>query len=149
MRNCYPYLRKVEGKPWNGDKTSGGTGKDFIVYRLAETYLLRAEAYLDKGDQTDAATDINVVRARANASLVAPSDVTIDYILDERARELITEERRRLTLNRLGMLYDRVQKYQTRSDVKATIQQFHNLYPIPQSAIDANFGAKLEQNPGY
>lgn len=149
MRNIYPYLRKVEGKPWGGDKTSGGTGKDFIVYRLAETYLLRAEAYLDKGDPVNAAADVNSVRSRSNANPVLPGQVTLDYILDERARELITEERRRLTLSRLGKLVERVQKYQTRSDVKASIQPYHELYPIPQSAIDANFSAKLEQNPGY
>ncbi|OOQ59765.1 RagB/SusD family nutrient uptake outer membrane protein [Mucilaginibacter pedocola] len=149
MRNVYPYLRKVEGKPWNGDATSGGTGKDFVVYRLAETYLLRAEAYLGKGDLANAAADINAVRARSNAKPVDASAVNIDYILDERARELITEERRRLTLSRLGKLVERVGKYQTRADVKATIKSYHELYPIPQSAIDANFGAKLEQNPGY
>jgi hypothetical protein len=149
MRNVYPYLRKVEGKPFNGDATSGGTGKDFIVYRLAETYLLRAEAYLGQGNLANAAADINAVRTRSNAKPISASDVNIDYILDERARELITEERRRMTLSRLGKLVERTKKYQTRSDVKATIQSFHELYPIPQSAIDANFGAKLEQNPGY
>ncbi len=149
MRNVYPYLRKVEGKPFNGDPTSGGTGKDFIVYRLAETYLLRAEAYLGQGNLANAAADINAVRTRSNAKPISASDVNIDYILDERARELITEERRRMTLSRLGKLVERTKKYQTRTDVKATIQSFHELYPIPQSAIDANFGAKLEQNPGY
>ncbi|WPU96244.1 RagB/SusD family nutrient uptake outer membrane protein [Mucilaginibacter sabulilitoris] len=149
MRNVYPYLRKLEGKPWQGDNTSGGTGKDFIVYRLAETYLLRAEAYMKKGDNTKAAADINAVRNRSNAKSISPSDVTMDYILDERARELITEERRRLTLSRVGKLVERTKKYQTRADVVSTIQNFHELYPIPQSAIDANFSAKLEQNPGY
>ncbi|WP_342648704.1 RagB/SusD family nutrient uptake outer membrane protein [Mucilaginibacter sp. CSA2-8R] len=149
MRNVYPYLRKVEGKPFNGDPTSGGTGKDFMIYRLAETYLLRAEAYLGQGNLANAAADINAVRTRSNAKPISASDVNIDYILDERARELITEERRRMTLSRLGKLVERTKKYQTRTDVKATIQSFHELYPIPQSAIDANFGAKLDQNPGY
>ncbi len=149
MRNVYPYLRKVEGKPFNGDPTSGGTGKDFIVYRLAETYLLRAEAYLGQGNLANAAADINAVRTRSNAKPISASDVNIDYILDERARELITEERRRMTLSRLGKLVERTRKYQTRTDVKATIQNFHELYPIPQQSIDANAGAKLEQNPGY
>jgi len=102
MRNIYPYLRKVEGKPWNGDNTSGGTGKDFVVYRLAETYLLRAEAYLGKGDLVNAAADINNVRARANANPVLPAQASIDYILDERARELITEERRRSYIEPIG-----------------------------------------------
>jgi len=149
MRNVYPYLRKLEGKPFNGDNTSGGTGKDFIVYRLAETYLLRAEAYVRKGDLVSAAADINAVRARSNAKPIASSQATIDFILDERARELITEERRRLTLSRMNKLVERVRKYQTRPDVISTIKDTHELYPIPQSAIDANFSAKLIQNPGY
>lgn len=149
MRNVYPYLRKLEGKPYNGQNTSGRTGKDFIVYRLAETYLLRAEAYLRKNNPTAAAADINAVRTRAKAKPVAVGDVTIDYILDERGRELITEEPRRRTLSRMGKLVERTRKYQTRADVRNTIQDFHELYPIPQSAIDANFSARLEQNPGY
>lgn len=149
MRNVYPYLRKLEGKPFNGDNTSGGTGKDFIVYRLAETYLLRAEAYIKKCDLANAAADINTVRARSNGKPITADQATIDYILDERGRELITEERRRLTLSRLGKLVERVRKYQTRLDVISSIKDFHELYPIPQSAIDANFSAKLIQNPGY
>lgn len=149
MRNVYPYLRKLEGKPFNGSNTSGRTGKDFIVYRLAETYLLRAEAYVRKNDLTSAAADINAVRNRAKAKPVAPADVTIDYILDERGRELITEEPRRRTLSRMGKLVERTRKYQSRVDVRSTIQDYHELYPIPQSAIDANFSAKLTQNPGY
>ena len=61
---------------------------DWYVIRLAETYLLLAEAYLNKGDKASAADAINVVRARAKAPLCTAADVTIDYILDERAREL-------------------------------------------------------------
>ena len=149
MRNIYPYLRKLEGRPFNGDNASGRTGKDWIVYRLAETYLLRAEAYLRKGDLVKAAADVNAVRNRSNAKSIAPADVTLDYILDERARELITEEPRRRTLTRVGKLIERTRKYQTRADVRSTIQDQHAFYPIPQSAIDANFSAKLEQNAGY
>lgn len=115
--------------------------------RVAETYLLRAEAYLRKGDQQKAADDINVVRNRAAAKPVTAARVDIDYILDERARELIIEEPRRLTLSRMGKLVERVKKYNPRS--AAGIQPFHELYPIPQKIIDANSGAKMEQNPGY
>jgi tetratricopeptide (TPR) repeat protein len=146
MRNLFAYPKKVEGKPWNNINTSGRTGKDIIVFRLAETYLLRAEAYLRKGDQ---AADINVIRARALARPVLPADVTIDYILDERARELITEEPRRRTLTRMGNLVDRVRKYSLLESTRSTIQDKHLFFPIPQTAIDANIGAKLEQNAGY
>ena len=84
------------------------TYSDQYYARLAETYLLRAEAYLGKGDKIKAAADINAVRTRVNANPVASGDVTIDYILDERLRELAYEEQRRLTLARqLGMVYER------------------------------------------
>src|SRR5690606_22441350 len=93
MQNIYPYPRKIEGDIGTLTHTStswsGRTYQDFIVYRLAETYLLRAEAYFRMNDLTNAAADINVVRARAHAKPIIPDDVTEDFILDERARELI------------------------------------------------------------
>ncbi len=149
LQRIYPYPRKVEGKAWEGNVTSGRTAKDFIVYRLAETYLLRAEAYFRKGDLTRAAKDINVVRNRAHAHPVVESEIDLDYILDERARELILEEPRRRTLCRVGKLVERVKKYNMNEETRSTISEKHNLYPIPQSAIDANFSVKLEQNPHY
>ena len=87
-------------------KHPGGSAKECeyepYMIRVAETYLLRAEAYLAKGDTQKAADDINVVRARANAPLCSASEVDIDYILDERTRELFGEEHRCITLNRLS-----------------------------------------------
>lgn len=147
----YPTLRKVEGElVWDAKGgRAGWTYNDIMVYRLAETYLLRAEAYMYKGDLVKAAADINMVRARAQAKPVSPAEVTLDYILDERGRELITEEPRHRTLVRTGKLVERVRKYNLREDARATIQEKHALWPIPQKAIDANFSAKLEQNPGY
>lgn len=149
MRNIYPYPRKIEGKPADNNNGSGRTGKDVIVYRLAETYLLRAEAYLNLGNLSMAAADINTVRARSNAKAITGSDVTIDYILDERARELTAEEPRRRTLIRLGLLVERVRKYNLLEISRTTIQEKHGLFPIPQSAIDANIGKRLDQNPDY
>jgi tetratricopeptide (TPR) repeat protein len=149
MQNLYPTIIKVEGKPWSNNATSGQTAKDVMVYRLAETYLLRAEAYFRKGDLVRAAADINAVRERAHAKPALTAEVTIDYILDERARELITEEPRRRTLMRMGKLVERVRKYNMRESTRTSIQEKHELFPIPQTAIDANFSTKLEQNPGY
>jgi starch-binding outer membrane protein, SusD/RagB family len=146
----YPTLRKVEGKVGkSGNNTTGRTFKDVMVFRLAETYLLRAEAYMHKNDLVKAAADINKVRERAQAKPVAPAQVDLDYILDERARELITEEPRHRTLVRTGKLVERVRKYNMRADTRATIQDKHAFWPIPQTAIDANFSKKLDQNPGY
>ncbi|MEO1011112.1 MAG: RagB/SusD family nutrient uptake outer membrane protein [Bacteroidota bacterium] len=144
----YPSFTKIEGEALAG-ANRGRTFTDYMIMRLAETYLLRAEAHLLNGNPTAAADDINIVRARANATPVSAGEVDIDYILDERARELMVEEPRRRTLVRMGRLVDRVREYNIRQDTRETIQDFHRWFPIPQSAIDANIGAELEQNPGY
>lgn len=153
FRMLFPRLRKVLGNiSWKGATNAvnrGYTSNDYIVYRLAETYLLRAEAYFRKGDLAKAAEDINIVRSRAKATPISPEEVDLDYILDERARELVTEEIRHLTLVRTGTLVDRVRKYNMREDTRTTIQDYHEFWPIPQSAIDANIDAELTQNPGY
>jgi starch-binding outer membrane protein, SusD/RagB family len=135
--------------------TAGATYSDQYMFRLAETYLLRAEAYLLSGDVTKAADDINLIRARASANPVSASDVTLDYILDERMRELGVEEKRRITLMRTGTLYQRVVKCNpyyanaaTNGDGIGMLEKY-NLWPIPQSAIEANKDAVLIQNPGY
>lgn len=125
-----------------------GYVRNFYIVRLPETYFLRAEAYLGKGDQASAAADLNVVRARANATPVAPAAVNIDYILDERARELFGEEFRVLTLGRLGLIYDRTKRFGS-AESAASVQQYNNLLPIPQTSIDLNNGAPFVQNPGY
>lgn len=147
----YPMFRKVEGVITN----IGGSvtpNQKFIVYRLAEAYLLRAEAYTGLNQLQKAADDLNMVRTRSQASTVNAADVNIAYILDERARELIIEEPRRLTLNRLDLWYSRTLKYSLNEpkffyQIAKTIQSYNSLFPIPRSAIDAT--PELKQNPGY
>ncbi|MGC9344655.1 MAG: RagB/SusD family nutrient uptake outer membrane protein, partial [Bacteroidales bacterium] len=107
VRNFYPLLAKTSSlgdhpdDVFIADQTVEGsitsaTGPSYVCHRdvyhirLAETYLLRAEAYLGKGDKTNAANDINVVRRRSQAPDVSSDEVDIDYILDERLRELYT-----------------------------------------------------------
>jgi len=148
-RSYHVWVKKASsphGHP-QGYDVNGRLYTDIYALRLAETYLIRAEAYFRKGDKAKAADDLNVIRTRAKATPVDPSKVDINYILDERARELVGEEPRRLTLSRMGVLYERVIKYNAVS--KASIKPFHNLLPIPQNAIDANSGAELKQNEGY
>ena len=83
-----------------------GTNTDWYVFRLAETYLLRAEAYVWKGDLVNAMADLNVVRARAQATpLTDPSKVNIGTVLDERARELYWEEPRKTELTRMAYIF--------------------------------------------
>jgi hypothetical protein len=159
-RNMYPWITKssTPGKQpaeaFLEDQTiEGGLSwshvafRDVYAIRLAETYLLRAEAYLGMGDKQKAADDINVVRNRAEAAPVDATEVDIDYILDERARELVLEELRLLTLTRLGKLVERARKYNTVNGV--TYQDHHNLWPIPYSEIEKNLEGDVPQNPGY
>lgn len=148
----FPYTRKIEGDPLAGNNT-GRTFAEFYKMRLAETYLLRAEAYVRKGEKASAAQDLNVLRSRANAKAVTPAQVSLDYILDERIRELMLEEPRRRTLVRFGflaksnVLVERVKKYNIKTG--KDIEAYHKLFPIPQKFIDANFDFKIDQNPGY
>ncbi len=124
--------------------------KDFILMRLGETYLLKAEAQLNQGNTSGAAITINVLRSRANASQVSGSQITLDFILDERARELLAEENRRMTLMRTGKLVTRTSAYNTQTiNPVLGISSKNLLLPIPLSEINLNKDAVLEQNPGY
>jgi hypothetical protein len=125
---------------------SGGSVRDIYVMRLGETYLLRAEAQFKQGKLPEAAASLNVVRARANAAPITAGDVTMDFILDERARELVAEENRRMTLMRTGTLVSRVAN---RGEGVTGLTEKNLLLPIPLSEIQLNKDAVLEQNPGY
>jgi hypothetical protein len=83
-----------------------GGHTDYYVMRLAETYLIRAEAYVWKGQAALAMADINVVRTRANCSaLTNAAAVNIGTVLDERAKELYYEEGRKTELTRIAYLF--------------------------------------------
>jgi hypothetical protein len=104
----WPHYKLYIPDPERTQPQGGHT--DWYVFRLAETYLLRAEAYFWKGDLALAAADINAVRARANAGPMAPGDVNIGTILDERARELYYEEPRKTELARMSYLFAKTGK---------------------------------------
>lgn len=135
--------------------SAGATYTDQYMVRLAETYLLRAEAWIRLGQSGKAASDVNEVRGRAHAKPATADQMDIDYILDERARELGVEERRGLTLRRTGALYERVVKYNdfyanpAKNGDGIGWQRKYDLWPIPLSAIEANTDAVLTQNPEY
>lgn len=82
-----------------------GGQSDWYVFRLAESYLLRAEAYVWKGDLASAAADINAVRTRAGAAPYTPDQINIGTVLDERARELYYEEHRKTELTRMAYIF--------------------------------------------
>jgi len=125
--------------------------KDFMMMRLGETYLLLAEAQVKQGKTADAATSINVLRTRANAPQVTSDQMTINFVLDERARELIGEENRRMTLMRTGTLVERSLRLNSNDVQHPTtgLAAKNLLLPIPLSEIQLNKDAVLEQNPGY
>lgn len=138
------------------DATSGETHdngriyKDWYIMRLAETYLLRAEAYMLAGNLEAAANDINAIRERAHATPVSASDVNMDLILDERARELFMEDFRINTLMRTNKLVEYLMKYNTKVIQAGYVLDDHlNKLPIPNSEIEANKEGGLVQNPGY
>lgn len=150
----FPFIMKYADPlhHFTDPSRSGGgqVHKDVYQLRLAETIFLRAEAYIGLGKKDLAAADINAIRNRAHATPVDPSKVDQDYILDERARELFGEEFRPITLRRMGKLLERVRKYNNNPLYPGcNIQDYNVLFPIPQSQIDLNIDAKIEQNPGY
>ena len=147
----FPCIKKFSDPdaPFNGTASR----RDIFLARLAETYLIRAEAYIKLGGkQTEAKNDINMVRARASASLITESDASIDYILDERAREFAGEYNRWYDLKRTGRLVQYVSNYNpdvpSESYMMGEDGYYKILRPIPQDAIGLNT-ATIKQNPGY
>jgi starch-binding outer membrane protein, SusD/RagB family len=126
--------------------------RDWFVMRLADALLLRAEARFKKGDNTGAASDINVVRTRAAkpgqvaAMQITPGQINIDFILTERALEMDAEQCRWFDLARTGKLVEYVKAYNPLG--APNIQDFHNVRPIPQQQIDRTVGG-YPQNCGY
>lgn len=145
-KSLFPTLTKFfYGREENLSLT--GSYKDRMKFRLSETYLLLAEAYLGQNDPQKAADAINVVRNRANATPLDAANVNMDELLDERIRELVGEESRRFTLVRTNTLIERVKAHNT--NLKDKISERDLLWPIPQSIIDSNRDIIFPQNPGY
>lgn len=133
---------------------------DVVLARLGEAYLIAAEAYYKKGDMRQAAEMINNLRQRPGtiksgyetAMHVDAADITIDFILDERARELAGEYVRWTDLKRTHKLIEYVTEYNEDGVELSALTgpggKYKILRPIPQAAIDLN-QAHVEQNPGY
>jgi hypothetical protein len=131
--------------------------RDRHLWRLADVYLMRAEANIRVGRPADAIADLNVIRRRAaipgqnnDVNVSAYNASPIDYLLDERERELAGEERRFFTLTRMGqdIFLRRIKAF---NSTASAVQAFHMLRPIPQTQIDRTEGNKaaFPQNPGY
>ena len=137
------------------DLTYTHGSRDLFVFRLADTYLLLAEAQLLNGNRPAALAALNKVRERAafagkvSAMTATDAQLSMDFIMEERARELAGEQIRWLDLKRWGKLVERVKLYNPQA--AANIKDIHNLRPIPQAQIDRTEGGSTNfpQNPGY
>jgi starch-binding outer membrane protein, SusD/RagB family len=165
----YPSLSKYNATQARANNSTDiSSVRPFIVYRFAETYLVAAEAAVKLGNFGDAATLIDVIRTRAAANSAAIPNMTgastlanvtsggIDYILDERARELAGEQMRWMDLSRTKKLLTRVPLYN--ADAAAALQAAdaskYFLRPIPQPQIDGSIdpetpNGKYPQNTGW
>lgn len=130
------------------------SARDVFVIRLAEVYLIAAEAQMKLGDNKAAADNINILRTRAAKSgkaavmQITPAQVTLDFILDERARELAGEQLRWYDLKRTGKLVERIKAYAP--DNVVNLKDFHIQRPIPQTQLDAVTNkSEFIQNAGY
>lgn len=160
----FPANRKFDDPSRPAADFNDPSTRPVILWRFSDVYLLCAEAYLETGDQTDAAAMINVIRERAaynpgnsagvnaaNAAAmdITPGQVTIDFILDERTREFYGEGIRWWDLVRTKSLLERVQNWNP-VQAGAHLQSYMVLRPIPQNEIDAvTVGPPFPQNPGY
>ena len=130
------------------------SARDAFVIRLAEMYLIAAEAEFKLGDADAAATLINEIRRRAAVAgktadmEIEAADITLDFILDERAREFAGEQLRWFDLKRTGKLIERVTAHNPMA--APHIENYHVVRPIPQKQIDAVTNkTEFQQNEGY
>lgn len=173
--HSFPFYKTFVPQATSEQVPTGGNG-DYYVFRSAETYLIRAEAYYWLGKLDLSAADLNAIRGRAKAAPVSSADVTIEVILDERARELFAEEHRKSELVRISYImaaekrngytiegfsqrnywYDRVmstnnfyQEHVKWGSSECRISPYHVLFPVPSDAINTNTLGVINQNIGY
>lgn len=128
---------------------------DFPVFRLGDAYLMYAEAVLRGGTGGDANTAvgyINQLRERGYGNTsgnITANELTLDFVMDERARELLWEGHRRTDLVRFGQFSDGDYTWAWKGKVKEgkAVEGFRDIFPIPSSDLGAN--PNLEQNTGY
>ena len=139
----------------NADGTGTATSfssTDFPLFRLADAYLIYAECVLRRasgGNMSEALQYVNSIRTRANATPIAESNLTLDFIIEERARELNLEGHRRSDLIRFGMFTGSNHLWPWKGNTVngTSIPDTYKLFPIPLQALEAN--PNLTQNPGY
>ena len=127
---------------------------DFPIFRLADAYLMRAEALFNLDNPNSAVLDINVIRERAYGDAsgnITAGELTADFILDERAREFYYEAQRRTDLVRFGKFTGGDYTWQWKGgtfDGSSTSDHL-DLFPIPGDEVSANPNYNGKNNPGY
>ncbi len=160
--NLHPACTKFNDSYTRSTPQETESFKDIIIYRLAETYLMGAEAYYHLGKADSTAYYYNKTWVRAGNLPVGNGSVTFDMISDEHARELAFEGDRWFFLKRNGILYEKVKKYggdylkngsgiilMNDTIIRGNIQPFHANWPIPQAQIDIMGKDNFPQNEGY
>ena len=145
---------------YSNKKSTGGSGSnltfpdtDYPMFRLADAYLIYAEAVVRGagGSRATALGYINALRERAYGSTVGnitDAEMTLQFILDERGRELTWEGFRRQDLIRFGQYSDAgVWEWKGGTAAGSTTSKIHDLFPIPANELAAN--PNMKQNPGY
>lgn len=143
---------------WSNRTSTGANGSsntfadtDFPMFRLADVYLMYAEAAVRSNTSLDEAVAyFNLLRERAgNPNLIAASELTLDLLIDERLVELHWESHRRQDLIRFGRFAGNTYNWALKGNslVGAGIADFRKLYPIPAESLAAN--PNLQQNEGY
>ncbi|MDO5977815.1 RagB/SusD family nutrient uptake outer membrane protein [Flavivirga spongiicola] len=148
----YPSV-KFRNSSFSGSTlASSFSSTDFPLFRLADAYLMYAECAIRGAAGTSMNTAVqyvNDVRTRSNASTITEAQLTLQFMIDERARELNLEGHRRTDLIRFGMFTGGSYLWPWKGGVinGTSIPDHYNLYPIPSSALQAN--PNLTQNPGF
>jgi len=122
------------------------------MFRLGDVYLMYAEAIVRGGaggTMSDAVNRINMLRDRANSTTITETDLTLEFLIDERSRELYWEGHRRQDLIRFGLYtggnYNWVWKGGSPNGI--ALSSHLNIYPMPANSMASN--PNLTQNPGY
>jgi hypothetical protein len=155
------FSKGIPAPKYRNVKSTGGAGShpthvdtDFPMFRLGDAYLMYAEAVLrgGGGSRGQALTYINALRTRSYGDAsgnITDAELTLDFVLDERGRELLWEGHRRTDLIRYGRFTGGTYLWAWKGGIEAgrATESFRDLYPLPANELVAN--PNLRQNPGY
>ncbi|NJM80481.1 MAG: RagB/SusD family nutrient uptake outer membrane protein [Flavobacterium sp.] len=150
--NGYPSIKFRNNNFGTTSTPTDFSGTDFPLFRLADAYLMYAECVVrgaTGGSIGQAVTYVNDLRLRSNASIITAGDLNLNFIIDERGRELMLEGHRRSDLIRFGKFTGGSYLWPWKGNTLngSPIPNTYNVFPIPLTALQAN--PNLTQNPGY